>query len=73
MTKETDDNTEALKSGNVPPGVQADSYIDGRAKRWSWGCKCGEWDDGYPSRFSARGEYLKHRANCVVFPIGRKR
>lgn len=45
-------------------GVKADSYIDGKAKRWSWKCACGDWDDGYPGRKWARSAYREHKRAC---------
>lgn len=53
--------SERLRSGKTKPGVRAESYIDGRARRWSWGCKCGEWEDGYPTRVDATLAYREHK------------
>lgn len=59
-SKQTNES-ELLRSGKTKPGVRADSYIDGRARRWSWGCKCGEWEDGYSTKTEATLAYREHR------------
>ena len=64
-----DEESAQLLSGEVKGGVQPDSYIDGRARRWSWGCsKCGEWEDCYPGREFARIDYKKHKDECKGRP-----
>lgn len=51
-----------IVTGQADPGVQPASHIDGKPKRWSWGCpKCGAMFDGQPTRKQARKEYREHR------------
>ena len=64
------ENTRMLKSGETLLGVRCDSRIDGRAGYWSWGCKCGEWDDCIPSRKQARMEHKEHREkHCSLLEV----
>jgi hypothetical protein len=64
-----DQNTRALLKGRVKGGVQADGYVDARARWWSWGCsKCGEYDDQINDRATARREYKEHQQYCAGKP-----
>lgn len=57
-------NVRALLTGEMPIGEYPDSHIDGHSKRWSYGCRCGEYWDGYPNRDDARRDYREHKKEC---------
>ena len=47
-------------------GITPYAYdIMGRATKWSWKCRCGEWQSDYGRRFLAVEAYSAHREECV--------
>ena len=66
LSDDTGQEAELLRDGTVQCGAIIHAYGDER-NIWSWGCRCGAWDDGgVGGRPEARRAYREHKERCPL-------
>ena len=70
LSNDMGQEAELLRDGTVQCGALCHADTAGDTwlrKLWSWGCRCGAWDDGgYPTRWQARQTYREHKKLCPL-------
>lgn len=68
LSDDTGQEAELLRDGTVQCGAIIHAYNTGDARNlWSWGCRCGAWDDGGTcGREATRHDYREHKKQCPL-------
>ena len=66
LSEDTGDVATALRDRTTPCGVISYGGVGDRGRKfWTWGCRCGAYDDGLAPEWAKVG-YRDHKTRCPL-------